>query len=109
MPCDSPRILHIKSKPLHILREVAIACRSRGCPICIIDRKLAWVRCVKGRIPRERVQRLLIPRKLAAKYRLMNEIHAELERVAAVGMPKVISQLVFFLVPQRREVSDRGG
>ena len=126
----APGILRVNRQPLHVLREAAVACGSVSAGDA---RRNAWLRiALRGRrnkIKRQwtrdttaagsgridvaiRVGRILDDllrsrRKCAAKHRLMNEIHAEFQRMAPTLVAQIVAELVFLLAASGREKRDR--
>src|ERR1700674_5604823 len=116
----APRILSVKSESLNILREAAVARGSKVAARSIrwSPRSTLWAEvelagvagiCIVVRVVDVLNEGLVRGRERPAQHRLMDEVHAELERMITGSPAQVVAHLVFVLIAQRRKQSDRGG
>src|SRR2546429_9116553 len=116
---NSPGILSVKSESLHVLREAPVAGGSESTSRAV--RRIAglalWTEvelaCVAGICIVVRVvdvlnEGLVRGRERPAQHRLMDEVHAELERMITSSPAQVVAHLVFVLIVQCRKQSDWG-
>jgi hypothetical protein len=97
---NAPRILNVKPETLHVLRERAVPTPAPAAAPCIIGRKLSGIGYVIARIMWKRDQRFGITREFTAKHGLVDEVHAELDRMGDAPVHYVIPNLIFLLVAQ---------
>src|SRR6267378_2626762 len=123
IPSEAPGILSVKSQALDVLREAAIATRSkRGegtwgirrlvCRIVGIaghdGGKLAlMIGQIEARILRRRVDILGGGGQGTAENRFVNKVEAKARRVSSADVTDVIAKLIFFLVAQNRKGGNR--
>src|SRR5208282_4118696 len=134
---DAPGILGVKGETLNVLREAAVASRRKGagnadggwgdrkrrCRIthraggCVIKRQRSrdaaaigagWIDVAIG-VRGIGCELLCRCCERAAEHRLVNEVDSELERMVMHHMAQVVAELIFVLVAEVREKSDRGG
>src|ERR1700682_149482 len=119
---NSPRILSVKSKSLNVLREAPVAGGSKsatnagnriGRRIALLRRrnevKLRFVGGVNIGVIGIDDELFRRGRECPAQHRLMDEVHAELERMITRSPAQVVAHLVFLLIAERRKQSDWGG
>jgi hypothetical protein len=85
MAIQQPRILPIKRNPLNVLRKTSAQVRRRRTGSQVLC-KLSGIRNIVRRILRELVQRFVIAGERAIEHRLMDQVHAKLQRMAALRL-----------------------
>src|SRR6266481_2020726 len=117
---NSPGILSIKSESLNVLREAPVAGGSESTSRAVrriaglalwTEVKLAGVAgiCIVIRVVDVLNEGLVRGCERPAQHRLMDEVHAELERMITSSPAQVVASLVFLLIAQGRKQSDWSG